>query len=427
MMRPDAPPGPTPTTLQNRVIYEGMEQFVTVLDSPGDDWTTATVSSVSPDIQVVASACDAALCGVVLRSVDQSRNTGQRIPAVIDGPSRNIDVVASRTSRGLLRLLTLDALTATGTSTITSSTYFASSLTGAETSVLRFTGNAPVRWFIFGSVEMGTLDVSAMGASAGPGGGQGGLAMMAASGSGGGSAASGMSGAGGGASASAGLPGAMSTVAAMPVDLACMANPFATSCGGGGGGGATGLGGGGAGALSLYALGSLRLASVVAMGADGADGGGGGGGGLVHLAGRTLTAMPMTDVSGGRGDGSGGAGGEGLARIDGVSGPAFVFETSDLLQRTESMSLRAFGAPSTMLVVERVAEGGAATQVGTAMTNASGVGTVNVTLVAGLNRLRLVQRSTPELRAMNGNHFEFARQGSDLLPVGGFLDVAYIP
>lgn len=423
----DAPAGPTPATLQNRVIYEGMEQFVTVLESPGDDWTSARISSVSSDIEVVASACSASLCGVVLRSRDVSANTGQRIPAVIDGPSRFIDVSGSRESRGLLRLLTLDALTAPVSSTITSSTYFASSLVGDSASSLQFTGNAPVRWFIFGSVEMGELNVSANGAMSGPGGGEGALATMAASGPGAGAAATGVLGAGGGASASAGSPGAMSTSAAMPVDTACTSDPFVDDCGGGGGGGATGAGGGGAGGLSLFALGSLQLARVVAHGGDGESGGGGGGGGLVHLAGRTVSA-PTSDVSGGAGDGTGGSGGAGLLRVDGTNGPAFVFETSELLQRAATMDVRCAAAPNAMLVIERVAEGGEVTQLGSGTTDATGSASVSIALVPGLNRLRLVQRAgSVELRAMNGNHFDFARQGSELLPIGGFLDVAYIP
>ncbi len=424
---PDAPPGPTPVTLQNRVIYEGMEQFVTVLESAGDDWTSARVSSVSPDIEVVASACSVALCGVVLQSRDMSPNTGQRIPAVIDGPSRFIDVSGTRVSRGLLRLLLLDSLTASsGSSTITSSTYFAASLVGAPTSSLRFSGETPVRWFIFGSVEMGELDVSAMGPNGGPGGGQGAPAMMAASGPGAGAAATETEGSGGGGSAGAGSPGAMSTNAAMPVDTTCTSDPFADACGGGGGGGAAGPGGGGGGALSLFALGSLQIASVVAQGGNGDSGGGGGGGGLVHLSGRTVSA-PTSNVSGGMGSGDGGDGGDGLLRVDGSNAPAFVFETADLLQRESSMRVRCAALPGAVVVVERVVEGGAATEVGTATVDAAGVASVTVALVPGLNRLRLVQRGAIELRAMNGNHFEFERQGSALLPAGGFLDVAYIP
>jgi len=422
---PDAPPGPTPVTLQNRVIYEGMEQFVTVLDSSGDDWSSARLSSVSSDIEIVASACSAALCGVVLRSRDAIANTGQRIPAVIDGPSRFIDVSGSRESRGLLRLLTLDALTTTGTNTIASSTYFAASLEGNPASSLRFTGDEPVRWFIFGSVEMGELDVSAMDAMSGPGGGQGASAMMAALGMGAGAAATMSEGAGGGASASPGNPGAMSTNAAAAVDTACTTDPFSNDCGGGGGGGALGPGGGGGGTLSLFALGSVQIARVVARGGDGASGGGGGGGGLVHLAGRTIST-PTSDVSGGAGEGTGGDGGDGLVRIAGASGPAFVFDTSDLLQRSATMSVRCSAAPDAMLVIERIAEGGAITEVGSGMTDAGGNAAVSVALVPGLNRLRLTERLT-ELRAMNGNHFDFERQGSQLLPIGGLLDVAYIP
>lgn len=424
---PDAPPGPTPVAVQNRVIYEGMEQFVTVLESGGDDWTSARVSSVSADIEIVSSVCSATLCGVVLRSRDASPNTGQRIPAVIDGPSRFLDVVSGTgASRGLVRLLVLDSLTAPVSSTITSSTYFASSLVGDASSTLRFSGNAPVRWFIFGSAEVGALDVSAMGSTGGPGGGQGASPGMAATGPGAGAAAAGAEGAGGGGSASPGNPGAMSTSAAMPVDPACTSNPFVDDCGGGGGGGGAGPGGGGGGTLSLFALGSLQVAGVVAQGGDGASGGGGGGGGLVHLAGRTVNT-PTSNVAGGMGSGTGGDGGDGLVRLHGASAPAFRFETTELLQREPTMSVRCAAPPGAMLVIERVAEDGEATELGNATVDAEGGASISVALVPGLNRLRLTQRGSVELRAMNGNHFDFARQGSELLPVSGFLDVAYIP
>ncbi len=320
------PPAPDPATVQNVAAYEGQDAFVTVLASPGDDWSSATVSATSDGLEVVSFACSASLCGVLARVPDLQRNSGQSIPAPIDAMRHFLRVDApAGASQGLIQVFPLDALSAGGP-TMTSGTYFASSVMADPGSVVRGVGDEPIRWFVFGSAVIDTLDVSAAGEARGAGGGAGGPAGAAGAGEGGGAAASGSAGAGGGASAEPGSPGAMATAGAAAIDTSCVVDAFQPSCGGGGGGGGTGAGGGGAGGFQLVVLGSLRLGGITANGGDAAagSGGGGGAGGLVHVAASELAASPTFELEGGAGDGTGGAGGRGGVRIDTETGSSLI-------------------------------------------------------------------------------------------------------
>jgi hypothetical protein len=423
--------------VQNIAAYEGQEAFVTVLESGGDDWTSAVVTSESAALEVVAQACGPSLCGVVLRVVDTARNTGQTIPAPIDGAAHYLRVDAPAGPRqGLLRVLPLDSLTAPAGETSVDGVYFASSVDAQAGSVLRGMGEGPVRWVVFGSARLDTFDVSA-GSGPGPGGGAGGAAGAAGAGAGGAPASTSTAGAGGGASAAAGGLGEMATAGAEALELACLEDLFEDDCGGGGGGGgATGLGGAGAGTVSLLVLGSLEVGTIRGLGGDGEGGGGGGGGGLVHLAASRLAAAPTLELAGGIGDGTGGDGGAGGARIDGavgspvIRGPRVEVDPSALLVRDVSLAITGDAAADRMIRIERVTETGASS-LATGASDASGAFSVEVMLEPGLNRLRVVQVEPDgtELRAFNGNHFELERRDTTIppLPSGGLLDVAYVP
>lgn len=437
-MRDAGPPPPAPARVQNIAAYEGQEAFVTVLESGGDDWTSAVVSSESPALEILAQACGSSLCGVVLRVVDTQRNTGQTIPAPIDGVATYLRVDAPAGPRqGLLRVLPLDALGAPAGETPVDGVYFASSVDARPGSVLRGMGDAPVRWVVFGSARIDTFDVSAGGADPGPGGGEGGASGAAGAGPAGGPAATPTAGAGGGGGAEPGGLGEMASAGADAADLACLEDLFATECGGGGGGGgASGAGGAGAGTVSLLVLGSLEIGTIRGLGGDGEGGGGGGGGGLVHLAASRLVAAPTLDLAGGIGEGTGGTGGAGGARIDGaagspvIRGPRVEVDPSSLVVRSASWTITGDAPPDRTIRIERVTETGA-TELARGTSDATGAFSIDVTLEPGLSRLRVVQVEADgaELRAFNGNHFELERRDTSAppLPVGGLLDVAYIP
>ncbi|GAB4205236.1 MAG: hypothetical protein OHK0013_20940 [Sandaracinaceae bacterium] len=441
-MRDAGPAPPNPAVVQNIAAYEGQEAFVTVLESGGDDWSTATIRSEHESLEIRAQACGPSLCGAVLRIRDTLPNTGQTIPAPLDAPARFLRVDAPDGPRqGLVRVMPLDSLTAPSGQTRVSGVYFASSVAVSPGSILRGIGDRPVRWVVFGSAVIDTFDVSAAGALPGPGGGEGGAPGAAGRGPGGGPGATAKAGAGGGASASAGGRGELATEGAEPIDIACITDLFATACGGGGGGGGRGTsggaGGGGGGSLSLIVLGSLELGMVRALGGDGAvSGGAGGGGGLVHVAATSLTGSATVEVTGGAGEGTGGRGGEGAARMDGhfvsgtIRGPRVDVATDRLLTRSASLVVTGDAAPGRVIRVVRVNDT-SEVEVGSGTSGVDGFFSVEVTLEPGLSRLAVIQVESDgsTLRAFNGNHVELERRdpSSPPLPVGGLLDVAYIP
>lgn len=184
----------------------------------------------------------------------------------------------------------------------------------------------------------GTIDVSASGATAGPGGGAGGSTAMnggglrpgggglgtvsGASGGGAGFVISGAAGAGGG---NAGTPGAATGTPWIA--------SYASNGGSGGGGGANsatgtgGAGGGGGGTLELTAPGDITVGGAVtanggnytAGGTLAGDGGGGTGGVVIVRTGGTLV-LPSIAVTKGNGPGATGASSDGRIRVDAAKG-----------------------------------------------------------------------------------------------------------
>lgn len=428
------PPPPTPVAVQNIAAYEGQQAFVTVLESGGDDWSSATVTPSTGGLEIVAQRCNATLCAVVARVPDTMRNTGQSIPAPIDA-QRTFLVVESPTgdSQGLVSVFPTDALSAPGGETMVAGNYFAASVNAAAGSVLRAGGAEPIHWVVFGSAQIDVFDVSARDGSPGAGGHAGGAAGADGEGPGGGAAAYDMVGAGGGASFEDGGLGAMATEAAAAGDPRCAADFFATECGGSGGGGAMGEGGAGGGSVTLVVLGSACIRTVRGLGGDASSGSGGGGGGgaLALVAASVLDCDPTAEVTGGAGDGDGGAGGEGHLFVGGLEAPRIAFETSGLITRDPAYTLVGAGAPDQTIRIERVTDSGVE-PVAEGTSSSDGSFSIPVELVAGINRLRLTQVSpdgSTTMRAFNGNHVELERRDGVVrqLPVGGLLDVAYIP
>ncbi len=428
------PPPPDPAAVQNIAAYEGQEAFVTVLESPGDDWTGATVSATTGGLEVIAQRCSASLCAVVARVPDLMRNTGQSIPAPIDAMRTFLLVTASGgEAQGLVQVFPTDALTAPAGETMVNGTYFAASVDAMPGSVLRGVGEEPVRWVVFGNARIDTFDVSAGASTSGPGGHAAGAAGANGAGPGGGARGESTTGAGGGASFEPGGLGAMATVAAPATDPRCAADFFAAECGGSGGGGATGAGGAGAGSVAIVVLGSACVTTVRGAGGDASRSGdgGGGGGGLALVAASRFDCDPTVDVDGGAGDGDGGAGGAGHVLVGGVELPQIVFDTSDLITSDPSFMVRGTAAADHAIRIERVTSTGA-NMVGEGTASADGSFAIPAALVAGINRLRITQVSTDgstTIRAFNGNHVELERRDGFVrqLPVGGLLDVAYVP
>jgi hypothetical protein len=141
-------------------------------------------------------------------------------------------------------------------------------------------------------------------------------------------------------------------------------------------------------------------------------------------------------VQGGVGDGTGGDGGDGLARIDGatgldaIRGPRVDVEVDRLITRSASHTITGDAAPGRTVRVLRVVDT-TETVIGTGTSGLDGSFAVEVTLSPGLNRIAVVQVEPDgaTLRAFNGNHVELERRdtGSPPLPVGGLLDLAYVP
>jgi hypothetical protein len=169
----------------------------------------------------------------------------------------------------------------------------------------------------------GDIDVSASGATAGPGGKAGGIAAAGGSGDGGGGPGGGLLGGGGGGAGyhDKGADGTAGAGGAAQGDPPLTMGYGANYASGGGGGDA--VGGGGGGTVELTAGGSLTAANVTSKGAAGGNGGlgkggGGGAGGTIVLRGTQITLGGALSVAqGAAGSGGGGAGSPGRIRVDG--------------------------------------------------------------------------------------------------------------
>ena len=134
---------------------------------------------------------------------------------------------------------------------------------------------------------------------------------------------------------------------------------------------------------------------------------------------------------------AGGAGGLGIIRIDSTSS-AVVTEVGSVAGVGVDVSGAALLVDAAAYMVRGVAQPGATVRVealgndavsGEAITDSTGRFEVSLSLAPGLNRLRVVQRSAGgDLRGWNGTSFEFVRgDGLIPMPVGGLLDVAWVP
>jgi hypothetical protein len=421
---------------ENPAVFEGQGRVVTVLTATGEDLTGATVTAEDDGLVVIESACAGERCAVVVAVPDIVPDEGRAIPSPIDATNRYLRIIRAGEDdyRALFSVAPLDAIANGGGSASVRGVYFAASVDSVADTVFRGAlGLEPVRWYVFGDAHLrGVVDVSADGAMPGPGALAGAAIGGTNTGPEGGGPGSATAGAGGGASAANGEPGegASSGVGGMAFGSACALDAFADACGGAGGGSAAGPGGGGGGAFVLVALGDLDTdVEIDATGADGLEGGGGGGGGRVYLSGSSTSGVgARVDVGGGlggpRAGAGGGAGGDGESTVTALDGPS-LDAPSAWITRDPSWPLSGRARPLAMIEVETLA----GVPAGMATAGADGRFTIMVTLAAGLNRLRVTEVASDgtRRRMFTGNHFELQRRGTELLPVGGLLDVAYLP
>ncbi|HEU5060708.1 MAG TPA: hypothetical protein VFU21_29460, partial [Kofleriaceae bacterium] len=287
------------------------------------------------------------------------------------------------------------------------------------------TGDAPLRIVATAGMQIGgSLRADAGDAPAAGSGGcaGGGSAMAADCGDGSGKAGSSDATPGGGGGGGFGSEGTAGTGGggqegstsgqAFLVPLPPELTETSRGAGGGGGGGATGgLGGGSGGVIELTTPATLSMAGdavISASGGDGEDllcttgggGGGGSGGAILVRAGRLLVgAGARVEARGGQGAGGGacvgGDGGDGRIRIDrgndaapdagpaAFVGPAPVIADLPVIVSEAELALPVRAKPNTSY---QVFIGDRDTPV-TFETDGDGIGTANVPLEPGLNRL----------------------------------------
>jgi len=343
--------------------------------------------SESSDLEVRDYECVGERCAVVVTVPDTEPDSGRSIPAPIDATNRFLRIIHAGEAdrRALFSVAPLDAIANTGDMATVRGTYFAASVhTAAATTFRGALGREPLRWFVFG------------------GGGRG--------------------------SAAAGEPGEGAPPASGGASFApgCAVDAFSVSCGGGAGGAGEDLAAEGGGSSAFVVLGTFDAAVVVdARGADGV-GGGGGGGGRVFIGGSHATGDGITiDTSGGLGDArSGSRGGDGAAGEPTVDDDA-LSTPERWIVRDASLLITGFGPEGGRIEIQRL-DG---TPVGSAVVGLDGTFSVDVSLIAGLNRLRsfAITSDGARNRMWSGNHFELERRETQVLPVGGLLDVAYLP
>lgn len=417
------PPGSVRTAQIN--AYEGQRRFVTVLE--GDEPLDGATVEADPVFRILEQRCAGVRCGVVAEVLDTRPNTGAPVPFPIDAEGHffTVRLTDGREARALVNVLPLDTISAGGTEPVTTGgVRFASSLDVPSGATVRGEG-APLRWIVFGDARLGgTLDVSADGATPGPGGFDPGLGPTAgaAGDGGGGGGGHGLAGAPG--DGPGGEPGAGGAGGDAEPRPGCASDFFAAEpCAGSGGGGDGAGAGGGAGALIV--LGALEAAggTLRAAGGDGTLDGGGGAGGAWWVAAASGEA-PAVDLAGGAGAGLGGAGGEGAAGVEapgalGVDLGALPAITSDA-----SWTLTGAAAPGARVFVER-ADDDARVE---ATADDAGAFSVTLTLSPGLNRFRVYfDAGDGERRSWVGTSIEQERRGSDVLPTGALVDVAFVP
>jgi hypothetical protein len=410
----------------NPAVFEGQAAVVSVLTVEGADLDGASVVSESPHLEVLDYACAAERCAVVVAVPDIEPDVGRSIPAPIDASNRYLRIVQTGNPdrRALFSVAPLDAIANLGDAATIRGNYFAASVSSVATTMFRGAlGREPVRWFVFGDAMLrGVIDVSADHSEPGPGG-----FAASTSAAANGAAGSATRGGGGGGSAMVGGSGEGAPPAAggAAFALGCASDGFNASCGGGAGGAGDAGAAAGGGTFTLIVLGTLDAdASIDARGADGVDGGGGGGGGRVFVAGsRRLGEGISVETSGGAGaarsGSAGGDGSDGEADLDRAS----LTTPERWIVRDASLVISG-RSPMGRIEFERI-DGSSA---GAADVAADGTFSVEVSLIEGLNRLRaFVVLDGSRTRLWSGNHFELERRGTQIVPIGGLLDVAYLP
>jgi len=443
------PPPPPAAFASPNVAYEGQQRFVTTITASGLDLSGAVITPVGAALELVEARCNAARCGVHLRIRDTRSNAEvpDPVPAPISNRNEFLELtVGGQVRRAVVTVWPTQTLNGVGMASLRDALLASGGTVDSTGSYVGAPIGGPVRWFSMGPLQFaGTLDLSAPGAIERVGGGAGGAPGANGGGRGGGRGASGGAGGGGGGHAvdgtagdasdgTAGGGGAGGAPYGAP-STACLEDVGTTECGGSGGGGGAGEGGGGAGSLLIVSLEPLDLsgAALRARGADGVLGGGGGSGGNILIAAPSWTPPATLDVGGGAGEGAGGAGSAGHLRVDVAndtwSGAFFgprLDPASAPLFAAETVTLRGIAGPGHTVHAERQDATGSRTS---AVAGTDGAFELTVPLVAGSNRLRIIE-DTPDgpVRGWIGNAFEFGTgmrclTAAVCVPIGAFVDV----
>jgi len=442
------PPPPPAAFASPSVAYEGQLRFVTSITSPGLDLTGAVITPIGAALELVEARCNATRCGVHLRIRDTRSNAEvpDPVPAPISNRNEFLELtVGGQVRRAVVTVWPTQTLNGAGMASLRDALLASGGTVDGTGSYVGAPIGGPVRWFSMGPLQFaGTLDVSAPGAMGRVGGGAGGAPGANGGGRGGGRGASGGAGGGGGGHAVGGAAGDASDgtaggggaggAAYGSASTACLEDVGTTECGGSGGGGAAGEGGAGGGSLLIVSLEPLDLSGAVlrARGADGVSGGGGGSGGNILIAAPSWTPPTTLDVGGGAGEGAGGDGSAGHLRVDVANDTwsgAFLGPRLDPasvpLFAAETVTLRGLAAPGHTVYVERQDDGSRTT----GLAGTDGAFELTVPLVAGSNRLRIIE-DTPDgpVRGWIGNAFEFGSgmrcvTAAVCVPIGAFVDI----
>jgi hypothetical protein len=306
------------------LVVEGLNILstatITVMPASG----TAMVSTVG---MPVISTDSTIIAIPVVAMVDKTLPSTTTVPLTVTVTQNTASGMVSKTISWSLQ--GLDELDVTGNATITTSPSVLDYSEVNVTGQLLHSGTDKIVVHAQASIVIGgSVDVSASGSTAGPGGGAGGGTQAEGGGPGKGKAGSNSAGGGGAGFVIAGMDGHSNNGSGGAMVGDALISSYLSNQGSGGGGAAA-VGGGGGGTIELTAGGTLTVHQISSNGASGTGGlltgGGGGSGGVIVLRsgvmatiGGVLSVAPGTGGTGtlALGAGNGGDGRDGRIRFD---------------------------------------------------------------------------------------------------------------
>ncbi len=429
----DVGPELAPASMDIRLAFEGHQRHINSFTVPGvSSFEGATIRPTpGAPFEVVRSECSGARCAVELRILDTLPNRGIGIPSPIDAVNTRLEIITSEgVHRGLLSVQPLDAVVSTPgePSRLSEAIRMSASIEHPSGATFISGSDEPVRWVVFGDLNLqGALDFSG-GISGLAGGGAGGEPGAAAADDLGGEAS-----AGGAGTSSDGGDGPSGSGGVSPATTPglCTGDFDQPSCGGGGGGGGDGEpGGAGGGSFLLVALSNSDLSGAeIRVRGESSGSGGGGGGGEVVVAGAQLAA-DQVDALGGDSE-TGGSGGEGRVRVDhpeSVTPTRFYVELDDIELITSEDAVVFQGVAPVGWRVQALEEG--TQRASQDAVPASGRFEIRVPLREGVNRIEFAATNGDErLLCWTGTNVRLARESgaSRPRPVAATIDIARLP